>query len=160
MWWSIQKPFSPCGMLMTYLLHGGVRSLNGVAHYGFDSFWKHICWHIQGVEGMCQQVNPRALMPFKVCDWQVWKKCIFPEKIVTFPTISYVFLYWKIQNFPLNGHISLEGSSWFPHFFPPWWLVNYRTCAFREPIRIELSKVGGQSSSWLQPVLKCLWLVH
>ena len=51
---------------------------------------------------------------------QVWKKCIFPGKIVTFPTISCVFLYWKIQNFPPNGHISLERASGFPHFFPPW----------------------------------------
>ena len=35
----------------------------------------------------------------------------FLGKIVAFPTICYVFLYWKIQNFPLNGHISLEGGS-------------------------------------------------
>ena len=55
---------------------------------------------------------------------QVWKKMYFPGKIVTFPTISYVFLYWKIQNFPPNGHISLEGASWFPHFFPPCHPVN------------------------------------
>ena len=50
---------------------------------------------------------------------QVWKKCIFSwEDRTTFPTISYVFLYLKIQNFPPNGHISLEGASCFPHFFP------------------------------------------
>ena len=31
------------------------------------------------------------------------KKCIFPSKVVRFPTISYVFLYLKNQNFPPNG---------------------------------------------------------
>ena len=83
-------------------------------------------------------------------DMQVWKKCIFPRKIVTFPTISYVFLYWKIQNFPPNGHISLEGASWFPHFFPPcmldklhenfyviWWTLCIKIlhlCAFLTPL--------------------------
>ncbi len=45
---------------------------------------------------------------------------IYPSNAATFPTISYVFLYFKHHNFPPNCQISLEGASWFPHFFPPW----------------------------------------
>ena len=38
-------------------------------------------------------------------------KMYFSREDSCIPTICYVFLYWKIQNFPLNGHTSLEGGS-------------------------------------------------
>ena len=38
------------------------------------------------------------------------KNCLFPGKQVRFPTISYVFLYLKYQNFPPNINISWEGA--------------------------------------------------
>ena len=80
------------------------------------------CWGLIGDESTISCFNIVTVVWGMILPYwgQVWKKCIFLGKIVTFPTISYVFLYWKIQNFPPNGHISLEGASCFPHFFPPW----------------------------------------
>ena len=48
------------------------------------------------------------------------KKCIFPRNKVTFPTISYVFLYVKSQNFPPSCQISHESHYQITLFFPPW----------------------------------------
>ena len=53
------------------------------------------------------------------------KKCKFPVNVVKFPTISYVFLYPKSQNFPSNVQISWEWHSQIPHFFEPWCTCKY-----------------------------------
>ena len=49
---------------------------------------------------------------------RVWKNAFFPGNIVTFPTISYVFLYVKSQNFPPSCQISHESHYQITLFFP------------------------------------------
>ena len=49
----------------------------------------------------------------------------FPSRIPKFPTISYVFLYFKDQDFPPNVKISWERGSWVPHFFQAWLPISH-----------------------------------
>ena len=65
---------------------------------------------------------------------QVWKKCIFPGKIIKYPILFWCissFKIWqfptKVSIFPPDGQISWEGASWFPHFFPPCEYTTYAT---------------------------------
>ena len=53
------------------------------------------------------------------------KKCLFPGNIVTFPTISYVFLYVKSKNFPPSCQISHESHYQITLFRTPSPLCNF-----------------------------------
>ncbi len=63
----------------------------------------------------------------------------FPSRIPKFPTISYVFLDFKDQDFPTNVKNSQEHGSWVPHFFQAclyildhtkWHVIHYYTLTF------------------------------
>ena len=51
------------------------------------------------------------------------RKCIFPGKIVTFPSDFPLYLMYffisKVKNFPPNGQISEQEASQIAHLFPP-----------------------------------------
>ena len=59
--------------------------------------------------------------PYETPFYHSSKKCKFPRNVVKLPTIPYVFLYPKSQNFPSNGKIFWERHSQIPHFFEPRW---------------------------------------
>ena len=75
------------------------------------------------------------------------KKCIFPGNIVTFPTISYVFLYVKSQNFPPSCQISHKSHYQITLFFPTM-PMNFR-------LKIAASSFGKKKpfqNNWYQSI--------
>ena len=57
-----------------------------------------VSWHISANQ-VSTKHSPTAVVWYE----HGLKKCIFPDKEVRFPTISYVFLYLRSQSFPPNG---------------------------------------------------------